>query len=81
MSTSVEGRLEAIVALLVPIIRALAKSDSAIETAEEKAIQALDRGGVPQTQIARLLGVDNNRVSGLLKKKMRSPSSTVEIEG
>ena len=76
-SYSVEGRLDAIVALLAPIMRALAKTESQVDAAEEKAILALGQGGMPQSQIGKLLGINTQRVNAVLKgKKDKLPLKT-----
>lgn len=67
---SMDGRLEALIALNAGILRSVAKDPKSkqVSIAEDKAIAALFSVGVPQIEIGKLLGVDTHRVNDICKK-------------
>lgn len=66
----IEGRLEALAALTAGVLRAVAKdtkSKQAVSGAEDRAVIAMASAGMTQLEVAKLLGIDMNRVNKISK--------------
>lgn len=65
----IEGCLEALVALTAGVLRTVAKDQKSgqVSGAEDKAVVALVSSGITQLKVAKLLGIDMNRVNKICK--------------
>ena len=67
----IEGRLEALAALTVGVLRTVAKDPKSkqvqVSGAEDKAVVAMVSAGMTQLEVAKLLGIDMNRVNKICK--------------
>lgn len=66
---SVAIRLEALMALVAPYIRSKTMNKMEAKAAEDKAIALLvSEAGLSQGRVAKILGVDNNRVNEVVRR-------------
>jgi hypothetical protein len=73
-NSGIEGRLDALLALTIGVLREIAKDKKSkqVTGAEAKAIAALNSICMPQSEIGKLLGVDTHRVNEICRKQKRN---------